>query len=209
MKKTYAALILNVAIVILEGLGFYSARGLGWEQFCYYTQISNLFLGLISLILVGFLLRYIRDGVSVPAWVSFLKYSATIMTAQTFLVSLFVLSPMMGGVGLLMLGPIVRYFHTLCPLLAIVSFLLVDFKALSFTRQHTLLAMIPTMLYAMVAITLNILRIWHGPYPFLYVYEQPVWASAIWLVVIMGAAYLIAFLLRVIHRRLSHEYVYR
>ena len=208
MKKKYAALILNIAIVILEGVGFYSARYLGWEQFWFYTQISNLFLGLVSLILTVFLLRYIRDGVPVPAWASFLKYSATIMTAQTFLVSLFVLSPMMGGVKLLMLGPIVRYFHTLCPLLAIVSFLLVDLKSLSFTRQHTILAMLPTILYAVVAITLNVLRIWHGPYPFLYVYEQPVWLSAVWLVVIMGAAYLIALLLRVIHRRLSHEYVY-
>ena len=34
-----------------------------------------------------------------------------------------------------------------------------------------------------------------GPYPFLMVYKQPVWASVLWLIAIPGGAYLIALLL--------------
>ena len=76
-------------------------------------------------------------------------------------------------------------------------------------KHHTALAMVPTLLYGVVAIILNVLRVWHGPYPFLYVYEQPVWLTAVWVVVILGAAFLIALLLRVVNCRLNREYVYR
>ena len=207
--KLYVALVLNAAIIISEALGFWEARSLGWAQFCYYTQISNLLAGIVSIILVLSLLRKIRDGIPVPAWLTFLKYTTTIMLTQTFLILLTVLSPTMGGMKLLMLGPIVRYFHTLCPLLAMISFLCVDPQETSMAKRHTALAMVPTLLYGAVAIILNVLRVWHGPYPFLYVYEQPVWLTAVWVVVILGAAFLIALLLRVVNCRLNREYVYR
>lgn len=206
--KLYVALVLNAAIIIFEAIGFWEARSLGWAQFCYYTQISNLLAGIVSILLVFSLLRKIRDGIPVSAWLTWLKYTTTIMLTQTFLVSLTVLSPAMGGVKLLMLGPIVRYLHTLCPLLAMASFLAFDPQEISMTKRHTALAVVPTLLYGAVAIVLNVLRVWHGPYPFLYVYEQPAWLTAIWVVVILGAAFLIALLLRVVNRRLNREYVY-
>lgn len=208
-KKLFVSLLLNVAAVAFEVVGFIDASYLGWVQFWFYTQISNLLLGIVSIVLIGYILCHMRDGIRIPAWLSFAKYCVTIMTTQTFLISLLVLSPMLGGIGMMMLGPIVRYFHTLCPLLAMVSFLIFDPKPMALTARHTRLAMLPTIVYGAVAILLNLLRVWHGPYPFLYVYEQPVWLSLVWLVVIMGAAFLIAFLLRIANQYLTREYVYK
>lgn len=206
--KLWLSLLLNLTIVAFEVVAFYQGRKMGVEQFQFYTQLSNLLAGVVCLIFTGFLLRLIRSGVKIPSWCSFLKYTVSIMLAQTFLISLTFLSIASGSVAFLMLGPIVRYFHTLCPILSVVSFLLLDPKMEPFTRQHTMLAMIPTLLYGTVAIILNIMRVWHGPYPFLYVYEQPLWLSAVWFVTIFGAAFLIAFLLRIASCRLHREYVY-
>ena len=44
-----------------------------------------------------------------------------------------------------------------------------------------------------------------GPYPFLHVYEQPVWASVLWFIAIPGGAYLIALLLRFGRRRCAKK----
>ena len=207
-RKIYISLAINAIIVVLEAVGFYGARSLGWGQFWFYTQISNLLLGIVCILLSLFLLRCLRNGSRIPFWLNFLKYTITIMVAQTFLVSLTVLSIAWGGIGAMMLGPVVRYFHTLCPLLAVASFLFFDPQEKPFTLKHNALAMTPTIIYGAVAITLNVLRIWHGPYPFLYVYEQPVWLSIVWFVVIMGAAFLIAVLLRLLHKRINRRYIY-
>ena len=60
--------------------------------------------------------------------------------------------------------------------------------------------MIPPVLYAAVIVTLNLTRTVRGPYPFLLVYEQPVWASLLWAGVILGTAWLIALLLVLVKR---------
>lgn len=202
--KRYISLFLNVAVIFFEVLAFYDARNFGWGQFCYYTQLSNLFAGIVCVLVSFSLLR----SPKMPTWVIFLKYCVTIMLTQTFLISLTFLSIAWGGIGEIMLAPIVRYFHTLCPILAIVSFLFFDPPIEHFEPRVSLLAMIPTFIYGAVAITLNVLKVWHGPYPFLYVYEQPVWLSVVWALIIFGAAFLISVLLRIAKRRSSNEQIY-
>jgi hypothetical protein len=83
------------------------------------------------------------------------------------------------------------YFHLLCPILAILSSLLVDPRGAS-GLADVRLAIIPTTLYAALLIFLNLIRVVSGPYPFLKVYDQSVWASVGWVVAIVGGAYLIA-----------------
>ena len=57
-------------------------------------------------------------------------------------------------------------------------------------------AMLPTLLYGTITMLLNILRKLNGPYPFLHVYEQPVYMSIIWFIAIIGGSYLIALGIR-------------
>ena len=46
-----------------------------------------------------------------------------------------------------------------------------------------------TIAYAIVFITLNILKVYEGPYPFLMVYKQPVYMSIVWFILIVGGAF--------------------
>jgi len=52
--------------------------------------------------------------------------------------------------------------------------------------------LIPTIIYAIISIILNILKVMDGPYLFLHVYNQPIYASVLWIIGILGGAYLIA-----------------
>ena len=59
--------------------------------------------------------------------------------------------------------------------------------------------MIPTIIYAAVMIVLNLLKVLRGPYPFLYVYEQPIYMSVIWAVAILALTYILGLILRVLN----------
>ena len=64
------------------------------------------------------------------------------------------------------------------------------------------MALLPTLVYALVLVILNLAKLVDGPYPFLKVYQQPVYMSCIWVLAILGGAYLIAALLaRMLNRK--------
>ncbi|MBE6529639.1 MAG: hypothetical protein E7680_03430 [Ruminococcaceae bacterium] len=81
----------------------------------------------------------------------------------------------------------------LCPILSFVSLLL--FEDTPKQKGAALIAIVPTLLYAGLAVALNFARIWYGPYPFFHVYEQPWWQSILYAVVILPGAYIVAFFL--------------
>lgn len=67
------------------------------------------------------------------------------------------------------------------------------------TYQHDLkknmaaVSLTPTIIYAIISTSLNIAKMMHGPYSFLYVYEQPIWMSVMYVFLIIGIAYLIGW----------------
>ena len=65
------------------------------------------------------------------------------------------------------------------------------------------LALIPTIFYAILAITLNIAKVWEGPYPFLLVYRNPLWQTIAYSIVILGGAVAISRGYEVINRRIA------
>ena len=194
-KKLIIYLILNILIIILEAIAFSLVfRRRGGETFQYYTQLSNLFLALTCIPNAIFAIRALRNKKkSIPHAVSLLSYMATCTTTVTLIVVLFVLSWMVGDLWWLLTYDSMLYMHTLCPILAII--MLLWFAPERQNKKSAALALIPTIIYAIVGIILNILRLWDGPYPFLQVYNQPIWASFGWAFVILGCAYLIARLL--------------
>ena len=62
------------------------------------------------------------------------------------------------------------YHHTLCPILAILSFAFVE----KYDNLNAVKGLYFTLIYAAVMIALNVLKIVEGPYPFLLIYKQPV-----------------------------------
>ena len=200
MKKNtalLAAITVNGLIILLEAIGLALSLGdHGAGMFQYYTQDSNYFALFASILYEVFAFRRLSAGKPVPRAVTTIRYMATACLMLTFFVVLFVLIPMSGiesAVPMLTRGSML-YHHLLCPILAAVSFLFFE-RDEGPARSEIALAMIPTGVYAIVLIVLNITKTVYGPYPFLHVYEQPVWMSAVWVVVILGMALLFAWAL--------------
>ena len=164
MKK--AAIILNVR------------HAIGIE---YYTMDSNI----LSLFVSAFLAFCLMRGDKVPKWLTISKYVSVCMLTVTILVTMFILSPMIeNGFYIFMFTDQMLYNHTLCPILALVSFLLLEKHQLG--RKDIWWPVGATMLYAVILIILNLTRTVDGPYPFLQVYNQTILATIGWAVLILG-----------------------
>ncbi len=207
-NKKLIGLILNIINIILEIIGLVEAVILigGAEMLIYYTQQSNILL-LISSILyvIGYFTKKNENLFNV------LKYCSVAVTTQTFLVSLFLLTPNLAGtMGLweafkmMFLSKCVLYHHFLCPVIGIISLLFFE-EGNKLSLKNTFHAMIYTITYAVVYIILNILKVIEGPYFFLMVYAQPVYMSIIWCIVVPGIAYGICVLLRLLFNK-THNY---
>ena len=192
MENKKIALILNLSIIILSIIGFKLAfETIGIETFTYYTEDSNLLLLIASCIFS----IYLFFDIDIPNWLKDLKYTATVSVTITLLVVLFVLSWMLpNGLIYLLTYKSMLYHHTLCPILAIISF--ICFENYNLKETRIIKSLYFTAIYAIILISLNILKIVNGPYPFLKVYMQPFWISIMWIVVIFGFAYIIAYILK-------------
>lgn len=194
--------MLNIAIVILEVCGaVISFHTHGTGMFRFYTEDSNILSLIASAVLAVSIIASGSLGKSasghpagVPGWVQVLKYVSVCCLMVTFLVVLTVLAPGVGKGGFKQMFTYgsMLYNHLLCPLLALVSFIFFDSKNM-LSGKDVWHALAPTMLYAVVIFILNILKVLKGPYPFLYVYEQPVMVSVMWVFIILGIALLVAW----------------
>ena len=200
MKKTFA-FISNLLIVALEVISFIILinrnGGITVGIVYFYTRLSNL----LALIAGIFVLIYILKNKSgeLPKWLVMFRYITTIMLFVTFLISLFVLTPAVGSFYRMMIENQLKFHHLLCPLISIISFIFFE-KGGKITTKDNVLALVPTLIYGIVMMILNAARIADGPYPFLRVYNQPVWASILWFVGIFFGAFLLGLIIRLIRK---------
>lgn len=197
MKKEYrlrCALCANALIVILEIVALVLSvveQGLG--SFLFYTRDSNYLAMAVSLLFCIYAVRELRGKGEIPNWLYSLRYIAVSCLMVTFFVVILVLMPAMGENALFMLyGGSMLYQHTLCPILAVLSFFVFEMRN-DLLKADIIKALIPTLVYALVTVMLNICRVIEGPYPFLMVYSQPWYMSVAWCVIILGIAGLLAF----------------
>lgn len=186
--KDLTALVLNILLIVLFSLGlFRTLLDMHYLAYEYYTQLSNYFGFIATIIYTCFFINKKK----IPKWVSILKYSATLSMTVTFLVVAFILTPMLGFkdifVWIFFTGSNL-FYHTLCPIIMFISFVFYEKHDIKGFRD-TFRAMYFTMIYAVIFIALNILKIYEGPYPFLKVYDQPVYMSIIWFILIVGGAF--------------------
>ena len=186
MEKRNAGIVLSVIIIILEIIALivcYNSFGI---NLAYYTIDSNIFL-LISTIL------YLITINNVPKIVQLLKYSSTLSVFITFLVVVFVLYPMYDfNFQFMFLNGPNLYMHVLCPLLAVISFIFFDSNEIENSLKNNLRSLYFTIIYAIILISLNILNVVSGPYPFLKVNQQSPLMSVFWIVLILGGALILS-----------------
>ena len=192
MKITHKNIniIINLLIVILEIIGFVLVfKELGITSLEYYTEDSNLLLLLSSIII----LIYISKNKELPLWFKSFRYIAIVSTTLTLIIVLTVLSWTTDlGLYHLLFHESMLYHHTLCPVLAILSFVFVE----RYDNLHTIHGLYFTVVYGIIMIILNALKIVEGPYPFLLVHNQPIIHSIIWTALIFAITYVIALILK-------------
>ena len=190
MKRRKSIIIINIVFLILEIIGaVLSFKENGWGLFRYYTDDSNYFAFVNTVILLIFLIR----NKELPKWLIKMRYVAALLMALTFVVTAAVLAPMKGAEYFsLFVDGAKLYQHTFCPILFFISYFGLE-RQVPEEKKCIMCGMIPTIVYGIVLVILNLLRVVDGPYSFLRVYNQPIYMSAFWLVTIYGAAYLMAY----------------
>ncbi|MBO4289214.1 MAG: hypothetical protein J5865_03830 [Lachnospiraceae bacterium] len=172
---------------------------MGLRTFCMFTVNSNILTGLSMLLCLPYTIDGLRrHNYHLPNWIVDLMFAAVTAVALTFLVSLFILSPVKGFV-LIFTGS--RFFlHGVCPILAIIAFCF--FISGHYIRfREFLWALIPVLIYAVVYIVMVVVigeerGGWNDFYGFAT--RMPLWIS---ITAIMPITLLIAALLRHLHNR--------
>ncbi len=195
MNKRKITLLLNILIIIFESIGFIiiiTNKGrIGIE---YYTEDSNIIAFLTSIVFVIYLLL----NKKIPYYLKMLKYISTICLTVTLLVVIFILAPMYNfNYVFFLFKNDLLYHHLLCPILCIISFTLFE-DIDNYTIKDNIIATSTTLLYGIILIILNLIKVVEGPYPFLKVYIQPIYITIIWIISILIITYIIALVLRII-----------
>ena len=170
---------------------------MGIQTFYMFTVNSNILAGLSMMLCLPYTIDGLRTGnYHLPDWVVVLMQVTVTAVALTFLVSLFILSPVK-GFRLIFSGS--RFFlHGVCPVLSIVTFCCFINSHLVRLREIAL-ALIPVLVYAVVYLIMVVfIGEEHGGWDDFYgfVTRVPLWVSV---VVILPSACGIALLLRLGH----------
>lgn len=196
MKKR-ESIILNVLIIILEIIGLiFSIKEIGKSAFIYYTQLSNIFLLISSILYLIFIDQKRR-------FVSIIKYGATLSVIITFVVVILILGPTYEfNYSWLLFSKANLCYHLICPILAFISFVFFEQHNIGGAKDY-FYSMIFTFLYSIVMIILNIINVVDGPYLFLRVTHNSIFESLLWIIIIIGGAYVMTYLLSKLKNKVS------
>lgn len=206
-KQRIIGLILTNSLIVVLGtiaiaLQIFSSNGQGGvdfngvRAFNYFTNDGNIFCIIVSLItmITGFMM--IKNEDKKPSRLLYLaSLASSVNGIIIFMVVILLLMPAMGM--LLFNGYTMLILHAVNPILIVLQFILF------YPREHVsfklcIFGALPVLLYGAVSITLCVTKVWTGstiPYPFLNVYANPLWQTLLYVVGILGGAYLISFLI--------------
>lgn len=213
MIKLITSLVLHLFIAVSEAVVLWRLfRKEGAHVLIFYTTDSNLFAMCVSVLYAVFAVKVLTGGAGLENAASsgllsalqMLRYMAATGLTITFLVVVFVLSRAeeCGGLKHLLLDDSMLFTHFLCPVASMISFLFLEDTSL-LGKNAVFICLIPTLCYAILAIVMNLVRRWEGPYPFLKIYENGWKKSLLWIVILPLTFLLIAALLLSLNRLLA------
>ena len=177
---------------------------MGIRTFCMFTVNSNLLAAISSFAIIPYAIDGIRKKeYSLPDWVVVFMMTGTTSVALTFLISLFVLSPVKGFV-LIFTGS--RFFlHGVCPILNILAFC-IFVTSHKIKVKELIYTLIPVAIYAIIYFVMVVVITeerggWADFYGFAT--KIPIWISA---TSILPLTFGIAALLRLWH---NHSFIKR
>src|SRR5574344_950168 len=229
MKKgRYAvSLLLNIIIVLLNGFGIFTivagcfaakVPAFAWCDnsaygsnlgliFKFFTNDSNILLFLTAIVMIVADIKALKGKPMKAAPVIF-KFAGTIGVVLTFLIVYCVLTPKMGFSTQFVFGVNngLLWFHTVCPILAAVSFLGFELDP-KLRFGVTVFGVIPLMIYAAVIVPLVANGITEAPYFFLDIKNQSTGVSVGWALGILAFAYLVSVLFFLVRKGLRRVIV--
>jgi len=196
--RLFAVLILDIAMIIMES----HALGVSWQEhqggmFRFYTQDSNVLAFICCLVCAVCGVKSLIRGVKIPAWTRHLRFYAASCMTLTLLVASCLLVPSDPNrtFASFMLEGKYLYLHTVCPLVMLALFYL--HPGPQFREKHALLALVPTLIYGTILLSMNTGGAISGPYPFLRVREQAGYVTTAGCITVLAFAYTSARLLAV------------
>ena len=171
--------VLSVLFILLEVAAIITTIiSVGKIQIEFYTEDSNIF-ALIVTIIYSY---YLFSNKKVPKLVNILRLSSLAMLMITFLTVSLVLVPIYRmDLSFAYWGPNF-FYHLVCPILFFINYTFVSKKE-EFSTKDLFISTTPTIIYGIILMTVNVIVKGYGPYPFLYVYEQPVYLSVLWILI--------------------------
>ena len=171
--------VLNVLFILLEVAAIITTIiSVGKIQIEFYTEDSNIF-ALIVTIIYSY---YLFSNKKVPKLVNILRLSSLAMLMITFLTVSLVLVPIYRmDLSFAYWGPNF-FYHLVCPILFFINYTFFSKKE-EFNTKDLFISTTPTIIYGIILIAMNVIVKGYGPYPFLYVYEQPVYLSVLWILI--------------------------
>lgn len=199
--KIIISLCVNALIVILGSIAILTqifatnSNGAlsvsGFRVFKYFTNDGNILTIIVSSIIVVMnILELKKNEYTKPIWAYYLQLASAVSGMIIFLVVMFMLLPVF-GVGII-LGYRMMVLHIINPLLAVATLILFGEKNKKISLKECIFGSAPVLVYGSIALILCITRVWEGdaiPYPFLRVYEQPWWASILYVCGIWGGSF--------------------
>lgn len=129
----------------------------GMEFLRFFTNLSNIFVSVASLIMIIFNIRNMRTGSDVfPKWAMLLKFTATVSISVTFITVVVFLGPMFMAMGQsywVMFAGNCFFLHFTTPVIAIISILFFE-KCKTFEKKYAFLGLLPTVLYSIVYVVM-------------------------------------------------------
>ena len=178
-KKELFSFFANATIVFMELIGvILSLKRRGVGAFLFYTENVNYFTLLVSL---WFVLEYLIKQ-KTSKIVNCFRFISSVCLAVTFVMVTTILIPMFPESFMFMMFEDSNlYQHFLCPTISILSLILFENKN-KLHKTNIIFALIPTLVYGIVMVTLNLLKVIAGPYPFFYLYQIRWYLSIPWLI---------------------------
>ena len=188
-KEYRMVFYVNLILVVLEIIAFiHDVYAFKLGLFEWYTVDSNV----LQLIISGFVAYYCVKEKPLPGLLTVAHFISAVGLTVTFLIAAFVLAPE-GGIAYYFFNDVAPINHFIGPLLSVISLLFLE-KAEKLPLRIIIWPAAASLMYGVIALVMNALRIMDGPYFFLKVYEQSAGLIATWFAIIAALCLGLAFL---------------
>jgi hypothetical protein len=161
---SFSGVIIACCFALRDGYSHWTKRLL------YFTQLSNIWIGVTSLLFVAFGIKEMRTGEGkAPSWLHSLRFAFTVSITVTGIIFCGFLAPFASDDYPAWTFASVLT-HVAVPLLSIADFF-VDKRDISFTKKHALYGIVPPAAYFFIASILCLAKVDFGrgdPYPYFF-----------------------------------------